>query len=401
MRLALSGDAARLLVGTAAFEVGTGMTMPLLIVYLHGPVGLSLSAAGGVLAVFAAAGFAASPVAGAAVDRVGARRVALAACGVGGCGTLAFVWVGGVWSAAAAAAAQGAGFAAGFVAVFPLLAHAVPADRRGELFGANYAATNLGLAVGGVAGGLAAGAHGGGIQRLFVVDAATYAAFAAVLLTVAGRPPAPAHGGYRAVLRDRSLLAATALSTLLAAAGYCQLTAGFPAWATGPVGSTPRVVGFGFAANTIVIVLVQLPVARALRGRSRPRAIAVACVIFAAAWLVVLSARSAGSPALAAAALVAGAAAFGVGETLVSPSLPVIVNDLAPPGLLGRYNATFGLSWQAGPVVGAPIAGAALDAGAGTALWIGLAAACAAGAPLVLALGRRLPGHVVRGPALG
>ena len=36
--------------------------------------------------------------------------------------------------------------------------------------------------------------------------------------------------------------------------------------------------------------------------------------------------------------------AFALGETLVSPTLPAIVNDLAPDSLRGRYNGAYVLA---------------------------------------------------------
>ena len=65
-------------------------------------------------------------------------------------------------------------------------------------------------------------------------------------------------------------------------------------------------------------------------------------------------------------------AMFGIGETFLSPSLPGIVNRLTGEETRGRYVAFYSLSWQAGPMIGPLIAGAALGAGHGTALFIGL-----------------------------
>ncbi|HEU0194684.1 MAG TPA: MFS transporter, partial [Gaiellales bacterium] len=95
--------------------------------------------------------------------------------------------------------------------------------------------------------------------------------------------------------------------------------------------------------------------------------------------------------ALAVAGLVTGAAVFGVGETLLSPSLPAIVNDVAPEEARGRYVAVYSLSWQAGPMIGPAIAGAALAAGAGAPLLAVLALACGLAAPAALAFERILP----------
>ena len=72
------------------------------------------------------------------------------------------------------------------------------------------------------------------------------------------------------------------------------------------------------------------------------------------------------------------------------------MNRLAADETRGRYIAFYSLSWQAGPMVGPLIAGAALGAGYGTALFLGLAAACALVAPAALVFDRRLPAAVNR-----
>jgi MFS family permease len=197
--------------------------------------------------------------------------------------------------------------------------------------------------------------------------------------------------GYRAVLRDRALVAATALNLLLVTAGYSQLVSAFPAWATGVAGAPRSLVGFAFAANTWCIAIAQLPVLALVRTRRRTRAVGGTGVLFAVSWLMVLAAGETSSTALTYAGLVGGAAVFGLGETLLSPSLPAIVNDLAPEAARGRYVATYSMSWQIGPMIGPAIAGVALAAGRGGALLLGLAAACALAWPAAVACERIVP----------
>lgn len=90
-------------------------------------------------------------------------------------------------------------------------------------------------------------------------------------------------------------------------------------------------------------------------------------------------------------ALVAAAAVFGLGETVLSHSLPAIVQDIANDATRGRYVAVFSVAWQIGPMIGPAIAGAALASGHGSALLAGLAIACALTAPAAVAFERILP----------
>jgi predicted MFS family arabinose efflux permease len=68
----LGGRAWRLLAGVLMFEIGTGMTLPLVIVYLHDLRGIGLGDAGIALAAVGAGGVVATIVAGILVDRAGA-----------------------------------------------------------------------------------------------------------------------------------------------------------------------------------------------------------------------------------------------------------------------------------------------------------------------------------------
>ena len=82
---------------------------------------------------------------------------------------------------------------------------------------------------------------------------------------------------------------------------------------------------------------------------------------------------------------------FSAGECLLSPTLPAIVNDIAPPGAAGRYNASLALAFTVGFLVGPITGGAALGAGWGARLFVVLAGICGAGAVGAAWLGRVVP----------
>src|SRR5215216_671839 len=75
-----------LLAGDAVSAVGSGMTLPFLLVYLHEIRGLGLGAAGLAVSAVALAGFAGNPLGGSLADRIGCRAallLGLAVCGAG------------------------------------------------------------------------------------------------------------------------------------------------------------------------------------------------------------------------------------------------------------------------------------------------------------------------------
>jgi len=105
--------------------------------------------------------------------------------------------------------------------------------------------------------------------------------------------------------------------------------------------------------------------------------------------------------ALAAPLLVMAATVFAVGETALSPTVPAIVNDIAPEHLRGRYNAGSSLAYTTGFMLGPVLAGLTISQGHATALLAGLIAACCLAAVLALGLARWLPASANRAQEAG
>src|SRR5439155_1443386 len=97
-------------------------------------------------------------------------------------------------------------------------------------------------------------------------------------------------------------------------------------------------LGLVVAANTLVVALVALPMLRLAQGSRRTAALMVVFVLWAATWGVTLVAGQLGAGAVAVAVFASAAAIFAFGETLMSPSIGPLVNDLATDRLRGRYN---------------------------------------------------------------
>jgi MFS family permease len=133
-------------------------------------------------------------------------------------------------------------------------------------------------------------------------------------------------------------------------------------------------------------------VLRLLAGWRRTRATGWAATVWAGTWLLVLVGAWVGGSA---GWFVAAAIAFAVGETLLTPSLPAIVNDLAPEELRGCYNGGLTLAYTTGFVAGPLLCGLVLDGAGGPGpLCIALIVGCGGCAALGARLGRRLPSTV-------
>jgi MFS family permease len=202
-------------------------------------------------------------------------------------------------------------------------------------------------------------------------------------------------GGYRSVLKDRTFLRLWVLVAVLVTVGYAMFNSAFPAFATGPGGLDPRLLGLVFAANTVTVVLAQLVTVKLLPGHRRTRALMLLAGMWAATWVLVVLGGALGGAAAVALFAVA-AVAFGLGETLLAPTVPALVNDLAPEHLRGRYNGGSTLAYTTGFVCGPLMAGFMLGHDAGVPLLLVLVAACGGCAVLAHRLENHLPAHVNR-----
>jgi MFS family permease len=192
------------------------------------------------------------------------------------------------------------------------------------------------------------------------------------------------------VLRDKAFTRVWVLLAVLVAISFGQFQSTFPGYATRPGGIGTHGLGLAFAADTITVVLLQLIMLRWLGGRLRTTAVALAAVAWAVSWAVVIAGGHLGSGAPAEAAFVVAMVIFALAETLFSPTLPAVINDLAPPEAAGRYNGLGVLAFTAGFLLG-PVGGAAALAAWGGGLFVALMVLCLGVAAAALRLGRQLP----------
>jgi MFS family permease len=383
------------LAGDALSSVGTGLTLPFLVVYLHRVRGVGLEPAALAVSVLALAGLAGNPVAGSLTDRVGARNTLALGLVVAAIGAGAMALVRDVWQGFGAAALVGFGAAVIWPAQDALLAALVPRERRARVFAIRYATMNAGLGVGALtAAAIVDVGSPASFAWVYVLDAASFLAFVPILLlgvrAQTGRSaddaPASARGGYRVIVRDRRFVRLWLLTALLVTVGYAQVDAAFPAFATSAGGIGAGGLAIANAANTIAVVVAQLFVLRLTEGRRPTSALVGVCAFFAATWALTLAAGGLGGGPAAVAGFAAAMVTFAVGEMLVSSTLPAIVNDLAPDALRGRYNGAYVLAWTTGFAIGPAIAGLALAGGFSTALFLGLIGACGVAAAVAMRL---------------
>jgi MFS family permease len=394
-----------LLSGSFFNAFGNGVVFPFLLIYLHNVRGIALGPAGLVLAVVSVAGLAAGLASGPLVDRTGPRTVLVGSMIISAVGYGGFAFVHGVVPAALVGALAGIGNGSFWPSHAALVAALTERETRHNAYAMQRVLNNLGIGVGGVVGGLiATTAHPGTYQVLFAIDALTFGSYLVALAFVpspvrAVHDEPPPRGGYRLVLRHKTFLAYIVLNASLVALGFSLLGDIFPAFAKNVAHVDERGIGLCFLANTLVIVVAQMPVAKWLEGRRRMAAYAVEGAIWAVAWLIVFAGgwwlTRSGATVVFALAL----AVFGIGECFHGTVQNALIADLSKPGLLGRYLALNGFGFQLGGAAGRAAGGFALAA-LPHALWL-VAAALAFGVGCsALLLERVLPERIRRTPIL-
>jgi predicted MFS family arabinose efflux permease len=378
---------------------GIGAVLPFVIIYLHTIRGLSLTVAGFAAAANGVGALPASGLGGALADRYGPKRLLAAALVVQTIAICCFPLIRAGWHAIALELALGAGAGMFWPSQSSLLTLLTPPDRIHAAFAQQRATMNLGIGLGGVVGGLiAVASRPWTFDLLFAIDGATFLLFA-VLLAWIPSPPRLVHeaeaGSYAAVVRDRPFLGVLLLNTAFIAAGIVPLVEFLPVYAKSVAGVSEQAIGLVFFANTMVIVLFQVPVAHALEGRRRMPALAIMGAVWAAAWLAVPLVVERLGPVPAALALSAAGIALGLGECMQGAVQAPLVAELAVPGLLGRYMALSSGSWQLAFVIGPAIGGRVLDRHR-VGLWLLASATCAVAAVGALMLESAIPEAVRR-----
>ncbi|HUH08571.1 MAG TPA: MFS transporter [Egibacteraceae bacterium] len=387
--------------GHAVSAVGSGLTLPFLLVYFHAVRGIDLGVAGLAVAAIAVASLLGNPLGGWLADRIGARSTVIAGLMVSAAAAVGVASVADPWHAFAAAGLVGLGAAVTWPAEDALLATVVRPEQRSAAFSVRFATMNAGFGIGGlIAAAIVDIDAPGTFTFIYLADGASFLLFIPVLLALvpdvrgAGAPAGdgrPSAGGFRQVLRDRLFLGVWAVTALVVTMSYGQYHSSFPAYATGPGGISARALSLAFAANTLTVVLAQLIVLRLMAGRRRTRAIMLACALWALTWAITIVAGEVTAGAAAAVTFALAMVLFALGETLFSPTIPAIVNDLASDELRGRYNGTYTLAWTTGFMVGPAVAGFTLRAGLGSLLFTVLIVGCVLTALAARVLERYIP----------
>jgi MFS family permease len=367
---------------------GFGLVLPFELIYLHDHRGFGLPVSGLIVSTTMAVNVLCAGPAGTLVDRFGGKRLLFLGSTLQalGFGALAFITVPWQGFAASAVAGLGSGFTA--PAAGALVTALCTREERIAAFTVARISINLGIGAGGVVAGLVVAAGTlRSFQVIYLMNAATFLVYLGFLAFVPNARTA-AHAdesarGYRAVLRHRVFLGVLVANFAFVVVGYTLFGFAMPVFARHEAGVSSQAIGAIFAANTIFIIIAQLPIARLARGRPRRGLVALMCAAWATGCLVTLAAAHVATVTTAVVVLALGGIVFGVGECLHAVTLQPFVAELAPPHLVGRYMALFGISFSIG-LAGGPAASATALALSPSLPWLGGAIVMLGFIPLLL-----------------
>jgi MFS family permease len=371
-----------------------GFVVTFLALYLTVQRGYSASYAGLVAALYGLGGAGGAVLGGVLADRFGRRGTLLTAQLGAALTTAVLGLVTAPLAIAAVALLVGLTSNASRPALQAMIADLVPPQDRVRAFALNYWAINIGFGVSAAAAGFIAAE---GYLWLFLGDAFTTVLCALVVFAkatetlgavtaAAGRPaaagprgkgrpggrvpvptpsPVPAPAVRMAdVLRDRRFMALVGLTFLLGS--VMQQGSSTLAVDMGAHGLSARQYGLVAAINGAVIVVLQLPVTRALRARDTAVLLAVGSLLLSWGFGLTVFAGSVGLYALT-------VVVWTLGEIVHAPASMSVVADLAPATARGRYQGMNTLSWSAAAFAGPLVGGLTLDHLGRGAVWAGCA----------------------------
>lgn len=345
------------------------MVVPFMVLYVTRELGTRAALAGSALTVYGIGGLVSGPIAGRLCDRFGPFAVLRGSLVLSGVlllvfplarGFGAFLFLTLVWAFVAESVRP---------ATLAALTAFVGVEQRKAAVAVNRLAINLGMSVGPAVGGFLATVS---FPLLFLVDGASALAAGLVLSALLMWRPPPRHGDVAArqarggvsVLRDpRAVVFLTGL--FLMGVVFYQHEGAMPLYLVRDLHYRESFYGILFVVNTVLIVLLEVPLNLAMAGWSHRWTLVLGATLYAVGFGSMAVLHSV--PGLLLAAVV-----WTFGEMIAIPVSGAYAADIAPPGRAGQYAGAYASMFSLAILVGPWAGTVALERFGGTALWCGV-----------------------------
>jgi len=344
--------------------LGFSVVFPFLSIYLHNVMHISMTAIGTLFLASSLAGALSAVVGGELSDKFGRKRVMV----------FSLVFRAIIFFLISLAVLKGAGFlviaalvvlSSFFGRLFEPAASAMISDvttpaKRQEAFALLRIGINLGWAIGPAIGGFLASFS---YAFLFFASGIVISAGLAILLVALKGYRTVAHGerinlrDLASVGRDRIFISYN-LVTLLLFLVTAQLMMTLSVYAVDWVGISKVQLGYLYTLNGLMVVLLQFPCVRLVRGLRMTRVMALGSLLYAVGYFSVSLAGGFLS-------LFFCVVVVTFGEMFTSPSSLALVANMAPRERYGRYMGVFELFSSVGHSLGPFVGGIIMDASAG------------------------------------
>ena len=388
-------------------QSGTGFTLFYAPIYFVSQVGLSATAVGLGLGSGSISGVFGRILGGSFCDSKfwGRRRTLLLSAIISAVACFLLAAANDFPSLVAANLLMGFGVGLYWPATETLVADLGEGEQRQEAFALTRLADNLGLQVGIILGGFLI-AVTGNYRSLFIIDAISFLIFFAVVWGAISETYKPStsvntgkngkQNGWMVALSDRTLLVYVVVNTMFTLY-IAQIQTTMPLYFSNFVsvggsgkGFSTATISVLFAFSTFLTVALQMPIARALRRFSCPRALMISALLWGLGFMAIGLTGMAATGNLFLAAL--GLFFLSVATVAYTPFASGLVVELAPESLRGVYLSINSQCWAIGYLVGPPLGGWALDRGkfAANNFWLGLAASVGVAILILQIFDRRL-----------
>lgn len=333
------------------------MALPFLVLYLTEALHLSESDAGFTLSLYGIGSLLTSPLAGRLSDRYGPLLLMRLSLLLSGILLLCFPWVRNYFAILSLVFLWAVVSEAFRPASMAIISDWVAPEQRKAAFALNRLAINLGMSIGPAAGGFIAAIS---FAAVFLIDGAT-AIIAGLILAFSALRPVVPHAANPEHAASRSVAAHAAtvftdrrffffLAALLpVTVVFFQHNSTLPLFLVRDLQLPESRYGILFAINTVMIILLEVPLNTGMSHWPYRRALSLGCLLWGVGFGALIFTTNFAGAAFS-------VAVWTFGEMILFPGAAAYVSEIAPAErrgvYMGIYQMSFSLAFILAPLLG-------------------------------------------------